>query len=363
MCTRTRKSGFLKRIRRELFEIMAVGFLAAGVGQPQGVRGDDGPTQAKIWPGATHCREALHPLAPCWVFRRTRPQPAWSDPKARPVEGMLELRRVHFDDVFQVAAAEGRVYFGSSADNRFSVWMPQPARSAGRSSPAGLFGWRPPWLMAGSMSARTTDASTVLPQPMAWSCGSFAAPEERRVLGHGKMISLWPVRTGVLVDGEVAYFAAGLFPAEGVFFYAVDARSGRLVWRNDTCGETPQSGISPQGYLLASSSMLYAPMGRVSPAAFDRKTGRLVEQAYFGKNIGGTYALLADQRVFTGTEEMVSYSEPSSTDEKPVRRSSRDRFVIINAHELVVSGDLAYVATGDHLLVLDRKQYPPLSTG
>ena len=42
----------------------------------------------------------------------------WGDPKPQPVEGILELRRVHFDDVFQPVAADGAVFFGSSADNK-----------------------------------------------------------------------------------------------------------------------------------------------------------------------------------------------------------------------------------------------------
>jgi len=55
------------------------------------------------------------------------------------------------------------------------------------------------------------------------------------------MLSLWPLRTGVLVDEGVAYFGAGIFPAEGVFLYAVDADEGREIWRNDAGGEEPQS--------------------------------------------------------------------------------------------------------------------------
>ena len=228
----------------------------------------------------------------CWAFKaRHVPQPAWGDPKAQPVEGILELRRVHFDDVFQVAAADDCVYFGSSADNkvfcldastgkvRWTVFTGGPVRLAPT--------------VAGSRVYVGSDDGYVY--CLAAADGAIlwklhAAPEDRRVLGHGKMISLWPVRTGVLVDGDVAYFAAGVFPAEGVFFYAVDARTGRQIWRNDTGGEAPQSRISPQGYLLASRSTLYAPMGRVSPAAFDRKTGQLTDQAYFGKNVGGTCA-------------------------------------------------------------------------
>ena len=38
-------------------------------------------------------------------------------------------------------------------------------------------------------------------------------PEDRRLPGNGRMISLWPVRCGVVVDGGTAYVCAGLHPA------------------------------------------------------------------------------------------------------------------------------------------------------
>ena len=57
---------------------------------------------------------------------------------------------------------------------------------------------------------------------------------DRKVLGHGRLVSLWPARGGpVLADG-VVYFAAGLWPTEGVFVHALDAESGKPVWSNTT---------------------------------------------------------------------------------------------------------------------------------
>lgn len=35
--------------------------------------------------------------------------------------------------------------------------------------------------------------------------------KDERLLSRGEMISRWPVRTGVLIDGEIAYFGAGVF--------------------------------------------------------------------------------------------------------------------------------------------------------
>ncbi|MHB8901056.1 MAG: outer membrane protein assembly factor BamB family protein, partial [Thermoguttaceae bacterium] len=145
----------------------------------------------------------------------------------------------------------------------------------------------------------------------------------------------------------IAFVAAGLFPAEGVFLYALDAKTGKELWRNDTCGEDPQSRVSPQGYLLASPTTLYAPMGRVSPAAFDRATGKLNFLTYFGKAVGGTYALLAGNEVFTGTEQMVGFNG-----------QTRDRFAAFWGHKLVVTDQVAYVAEDARLAALDRVKFP-----
>jgi outer membrane protein assembly factor BamB len=47
--------------------------------------------------------------------------------------------------------------------------------------------------------------------------------QDRKLLGHGRLISLWPARGGpVLADG-IIYFAAGLWPSDGVFVHALDA--------------------------------------------------------------------------------------------------------------------------------------------
>ena len=164
------------------------------------------------------------------------------------------------------------------------------------------------------------------------------------------MISLWPLRAGVLVDRGVAYLAAGIFPAEGVFFYALDAKDGRVLWRNDAAGEAPQSQVSPQGYLLASATTLYAPMGRVSPAALDRRDGKLKYLAYFGKNVGGTYALVTDGEVYTGTEELLAY-----------RGESKERLASYPGQKIVVQQDVVYLAGMTRLSALDRKAYPAAS--
>lgn len=113
------------------------------------------------------------------------------------------------------------------------------------------------------------------------------APERMayRFLGNERLICRWPARGGpVLADGTV-YFAAGIWPCEGVFVYAVDARTGRHTWAHRDGGFLKDSqldhgdrrdgGIAPQGYLAAIGSRLVVPCGRALPAFFDRKAGVL----------------------------------------------------------------------------------------
>lgn len=168
---------------------------------------------------------------------------------------------------------------------------------------------------------------------------------------------MWPCRTGVLVDDEVAYFCAGVFPAERVYVYAVNASDGSVIWKNDTISDlgAGRNGFSPQGYLLASNTTLYVPSGRSLPAAFDRKNGRFLYQSSgswrsYGL-IGGTYALLVGEHILTGTEQVLAYDA----------KSGRAGFAWFPGRRLVVAGDTAYLLSDEGIRSLNMKSYPEIS--
>lgn len=113
--------------------------------------------------------------------------------------------------------------------------------------------------------------------------GLPAGRTERKVLGHGRLVSLYPARGGpVLVDG-VVYFAAGLWPTEGVFVHALDAESGTVLWSNTSVDRIAESnwdhgvgksaGLTPQGYLAVLGDRLIVPCGMQLPAFLDLRTG------------------------------------------------------------------------------------------
>ncbi len=106
-----------------------------------------------------------------------------------------------------------------------------------------------------------------------------AAPAQRKINFYGKLVSTWPVASGVLVDRGVVYAAAGIASYDGTHVYALDAATGRIRWQNNTsgrlAGKDKVTGVSVQGHLLMHENRLYLAGGNVvSPAAYDLRDGR-----------------------------------------------------------------------------------------
>jgi len=113
-----------------------------------------------------------------------------------------------------------------------------------------------------------------------------ATPNDRRLLGNRRLISVWPVRGGPVVSQGRVYFAAGVWPFEGVFVTALDIATGKVVWRNERLGylfgQQPHNtqalgGLAPQGYLIVNGKELVVPCSTAYPARLDLETGKLIE--------------------------------------------------------------------------------------
>ncbi len=128
-----------------------------------------------------------------------------------------------------------------------------------------------------------------------------AVPSNRTVLGNERLISMWPVRGApVLHDGTV-YFAAGIWPFEGIFLYALDAESAEVEWSRSGVGywqidaynmnhARSIANIAPQGYLAVDGDHLIVSGGRTTPGVYNRHTGRLLKFDTVDKRDGG-YAI------------------------------------------------------------------------
>lgn len=115
-----------------------------------------------------------------------------------------------------------------------------------------------------------------------------AVPSNRKLTGNRRLISIWPVRGGAVLKDDRVYFAAGVFPFEGVFVYCLEAATGKVIWLNDSTGhiygQQPHGtvalgGLAPQGYLLINpeNNELIVPSSNAYPARFELATGKLIE--------------------------------------------------------------------------------------
>ncbi|MEO2016702.1 MAG: PQQ-binding-like beta-propeller repeat protein [Fuerstiella sp.] len=313
-------------------------------------RGDNGRT-------ASSSDEIVMPLQAAWTYESPAPpEMAWSSGEGREIEGKQLGHRVKFDDVFHPVVVGGKLFFGATDDQLHCVDIATGATDwtffAGapiRLAPSVTNGRA--YFGSDDGHVYCVDAAS---GKLHWQFR--AGPEEDWLLARGELISRWPVRTGVLVDDGVAFFGAGIFPHEDIYLYAVNADDGSVIWKQDnlSAGDAGRNDISPQGYLLASDDLLFVPSGRTLPAAFDRKTGKLVHKrthswrSTAGGVIGGTKALLADDQLYSGGPHHLLAMTQAKGDVG---------FGWFAGRQMSVIGDAAYVATGTVVARLDRVGY------
>lgn len=210
-----------------------------------------------------------------WVVHASQPPvPAW------PVS-----TRLGFDRVFQPVAAGGRVFFGSSADFQLHALDAATGRELWTFFTDGPVRFAPA-LWKDRVFAVSDDGYLYC---LAAADGSLlwkkrGGPDAAMILGNDRVVSRWPARGGPVVADDVVYFGAGVWPSEGVYLYALDAATGKVLWCNDDSGSifmgqphggaNAISGVAAQGYLVVNDDQLLVPTGRAVPAAFDRETGK-----------------------------------------------------------------------------------------
>ena len=210
-----------------------------------------------------------------WTLRLPPLVPAYQD------------QRLQFDKGYEPIVTRGKLIVGSSWTDSVTAHDAATGEQAWRFLTEGPIRFAPAALgnrvFVGSddgfLYCLETDTGKLL-----WKFR--AVPSARKVLGNGRMISLWPVRGGpVAKDGKV-WFAAGVWPTEGVFVHCVDAQTGKSIWINDSCGfkygtqphnAKATGGLAPQGYLLLDGDDLIVPSSVAFPARFDASTGKLKE--------------------------------------------------------------------------------------
>lgn len=238
------------------------------------------------------------PLRAAWTrHSQVSPRTAWTNPApwdsyARKV-GLTPMRL--FDKAFFVTTVGDSVWFGSSVDH--GVHCLDAASGKERwvfftDGPVRL----PPTFASGRLYFGSDDGFAYCVDAgsgeQVWKVRGAPADKTRQLPKDGAVGAMWPVMTGVLVDGDRAWFGASLLPWEKSYLCAVDAETGSLEGEGRFRRET--SGMTLQGAMLASATMVYTPQGRLAPARFDKTEGKSLGTVGAQKQ-GGVYALLTPE--------------------------------------------------------------------
>jgi len=248
------------------------------------------PALAEDWPAWRHdhnrsgvsSEKLTFPLEEAWVFKSRQsavaPNPA---PHHYPAISQYTM---------PITAAGDSVFFTSAIDGRIGCL--DAATGAMRwEYMAGCAVHRAPTIWNGKVYAGSSDGYVYCLNAktgeLVWKFR--AAPEERWILAYAKPVSCWPVRTDVTIAADpkilggkpVAYFAAGVFPHDGTFLYAVDAETGEQLWQNATQAESGwRASMAPAGYLFLNPMQVVVPRdflgyfdGWGTLITFDRTTG------------------------------------------------------------------------------------------
>lgn len=297
-----------------------------------------------------------------WTYQSSaKPEKAWSGSRTAPIEGHIMLPRVTFDAAPQMLLVNGRVYFGSTVDHRLYCRDEKTGKELWSFFTEGPIRLAPSYAF-GNVYFGSDDGTVYCLEA---SSGELiwkyqVGPKDDRLLARGELISRWPVRTGVLIDGEVAYFGAGVFPHEEVYLCAADAKTGKFIWKNDRISQADagRNDLSPQGYLLANDSTLFVPSGRSLPVAVSKATGEIIFQRKYswrtdaGGVVGGTKAVLGDGQIYAGGPHHFL-----AMDENTGELGEG----YISGRLMVLADDKAYLLDGEKVFCVDRKEHAQAS--
>jgi len=274
------------------------------------------------------------------------PRPAWYGPAKwdaySNLKGLHSMR--NYDPVFHVTGAGDHIFYGSSLEHCVRCLDAKSGEVVWTTYVNGPVRVTPTYhdnkLYFGSDDgyAYCVSAST---GEIEWK---FSPSQPGRlIVNDGNYIPLWPIRSGVAIKDNTAYFAASLLPWHPSYLCAVDTKTGRPRGKGRYVREHKQ--LTLDGPLALSQGAIVAPQGRVSPILFSRQKGDALGALEGG---GGAFVVVSGEEVLHGPGNKEGWITRSSV-------RSRDHLATHkNARGVVVVDDNSYLMTDKAVVALQE---------
>jgi outer membrane protein assembly factor BamB len=314
---------------------------------------------AEDWPTLGHDNRRSHvtgdrvtvPLRLAWTRACPPPQTAWPGPaKWDAYAALKDLASMrNFDPTYFVIAVGDRVWYGSAVDDSVHCLDAASGREEWVFTADGPVRLPPAWAAERLYAGADDGTIYCLGAAQGDLLWTYKAVEKDRFLpSDGKLISTWPVRTGILLSEGLAYFGASLLPWNPSYLCAVDAGSGKPVYRVE------HAGLTMQGALVASTDRLFISQGRQAPIACELRTGRLLGSIGKSGN-GGVWGILIDSDVFVHGR---GQNHGSGGELRGVDSATAEVFATFpQARFLAATGDTVYLLGEGTLKAWDRTRF------
>ncbi len=294
-------------------------------------------------------------LTPVWNWQsELPPDPAWDGPARwdafSQIRDLPAMRQ--YDAAFHPVSDGDAVFFGSSSQDTLTALA--------------LNDGKPRWsFVAGGpiRLAPTIDGDRVLfgcddgnaycvdrqSGSLIWKFNPslHASAEQRRLINNDRLISCYPIRTGITVRDGLAYFGASLLPWRESYICAVDAETGELDGSGNTF-VTRHENATLEGSLLVAEDRLIVPQGRIAPLLFDRSNGNSLGSLPGG---GGITIVLTEAGEIVRTEG----GGPAKAGQVAVFRGKERVASFPRGRSMVVTEDSFYVIDGQQLFAAVRE--------
>ena len=274
-----------------------------------------------------------------WQVSFSERTPVWDDP--------LNQNLMQFDRIFEPIVADNKMFIGFNDQDKVIALDINSGRELWHfyaDGPVRLpmaFNNKKLYFTGDDGYCYCLDAST---GNLLWK--NLLAPSSNKLLGNKRLISMWPARGGIVIKDNIVYTAASIFPMMGTFIYAINAETGKVIWKNDGTSSNyilqPHNSpafadVAPQGAFTISGDKLLVAGGRTIPAGFDLKTG---EELYYhlaaGGKTGGSFTFANDKVYFNHHRGRMTYMYNSENGERI--KAETGEYPVIDGDMIYFSG-------------------------
>ena len=301
----------------------------------------------------------LETLGEHWVFSSSQlPSPAWYGPAKEDTyafSGPLPSMR-DYDLSYYPIVVGTKLYYGSNSDNAIHCLDTKTGEELWSYTSGGPIRVAPTY-HSGRLYFGSDDGYAYCIKAssgkLVWKY-SPTENTEKKVINNNSLISFWPIRTGILIEDDIAFFGASLLPWKESYFCALNIKTGKP----DEVGTyiKKYENLTLEGAMASTGTKIIQPQGRISPMFFNKYDG---EQKGQLAGTGGCFVLITPEknivhpnntRAKSITETIDEYDNPYGKDSK----KKADFMSFKGGKEMVVKDSVSYILTDNSISAYNR---------